>query len=186
MIPAATNIGRSIVAACLAAVLLVGIGGAARAEWDYWLKHGGTKIIKCSGDAAEGSLIKLANPDGQWIYIDGIANCKDAGSNYALEIKFLKVSVNSARSGDITPDRDPIRFDWIGVELYRQLDGQERIDWRLYHDEKPIQGSLPNLADKRIVFGKLQFSIPKSAADRATHMTFYLTAQGIPFRFFVL
>jgi hypothetical protein len=185
MIPADTKIGRSSAAAFLVAFLLVIMIGAAHAEWNYWLKFGGTKIIKCAGDATEGSLIKLANPDGQWIYIDGIANCKESGSSYAIEIKFLKVSINSARSGDIAQDRDPIKFDWIGVELYRQMDGQERIEW-LFHDEKPIQGSLPNLADKRIVFGKLQFMIPKSKADRATRMTFYLTAQNIPFRFFVL
>jgi hypothetical protein len=178
------KIGHSSIAAALIAFLLVITIGVAHAEWDFWLKNGGTKIIKCAGNT-EGIPVKLANPDGQWIYIDGIGSCKESGSSYIVEIKFLKVSVNSARSGDIIRERDPMKFDWIGVELYRQLDGQERIEW-LFHDEKPIQGSLPNLADKRIVFGKLQFSIPKSAADRATRMTFYLTAQNIPFRFFVL
>jgi hypothetical protein len=173
---------RSFVATVLTLLMAFTSNGAVHAAWDHWLQFGGTKIVKCDG-RPDGAAVKLANRDGQWVYIDGIATCKDSGANYDLEIKFLRVTINSARSGDIA--RDPIKFDWIGVELYKQVDGQQKIEW-LFHEEKPIQGSLPNLPDKKVVFGKLQFTIPKAAADRATRMTFYLTAQGIPFPFLVL
>jgi hypothetical protein len=182
MIVADAKMGRLCAAAVAFVFPLFILNGAARAAWDYWLQFGGTKIIKCAG-SADGIPVKLANRDGQWVYIDGIASCKDSGTSYAFEIRFLKVAINSARAGEIV--RDPIKFDWIGLELYKQIDGQERIEW-LFHDEKPIQGSLPNITDKKIVFGKLQFTIPKSAADRATRMTLYLTAQGIPFTFMAL
>ena len=179
-----TKFWRPLATAVLIVFLTSVNGGVAHSEWDYWLQSGGTKIVKCDG-RADGAAVKLANRDGQWVYIDGIAACKDSGANYDLEIKFIRVTINSARSGDIVRERDPIKFDWIGVELYRQVDGQQQIEW-LFHQERPIQGSLPNLPDKKVVFGKLQFSIPKTAADRATRMTFYLTAQGIPFPFQVL
>lgn len=168
---------------CLSVVaivlLLTAFGRDAQAAWDYWLEYGGNKIAKCAGSANE-SYIKLSNPDGQWVYIDGVGTCTDTGSDYVLTIKFLRVSINSARSSDIV--RNPINFDWIGVELYKQADGQQRIEW-LYHEEKSIQGSLANAPDKKIFFGNLKFTVPKGATDRATRMTFYLTAQGIPFRF---
>lgn len=174
--------GRSFAVCTLVALIALATSGTAYAGWDYWLQSGGTRIVKCDGRTDE-AAVKLANRDGQWVYIDGVAACKDSGANYDLEIRFLRVTINSARSGDIA--RDPIKFDWIGLELYRQADGQQQIEW-LFHQERPIQGSLPNLPDQKVVFGKLQFSIPKTAADRATRMTFYLTAQGIPFTFQVL
>jgi hypothetical protein len=163
-------------------IFIVFLGGTASAAWDYWIIHGGNNIVKCEGNSS-GGYVKLANRDNQWIYIEGVAVCKDTGDNYVLDIKFLRVTINSSRSADIdSAGRNPLVFDWLGLEVYRQMEGQQRIDW-LYHDEKPIQGLLANQPDKVIYFGKLQFVLPKAVVNQATRFTFYLTAQGIPFVF---
>jgi hypothetical protein len=166
------------VIAAAALLLSVLMPTAAFAEWDYWITNGASKVAKCPGP--NGSYVKLANADGKWVYIDGIATCKDAGANYVFDIKFLKVSINGTRSADIV--RDPISFDWLGLAIYRPKPGQQRIEW-LYDEAKPIQGSLRNRPDQKVYFGNLQFVVPKAATDQATRFSFYLMAKGIPFVF---
>ena len=95
--------------------------GAASAEWDYWIQHGGQKVAKCPGNTG-GASVKLANPDGQWIYVEGVAVCKDAGPNYTYDIKYLKVAINDSRLGDIT--RNTLNFDWLGMAVYRANQAQ--------------------------------------------------------------
>lgn len=169
------------VIAAAALLYLALIPGSAFADWDYWITNGGRKVVKCP--APDGSYVKLANADGKWVYIDGIATCKDTGAAYVIDIKFLKVSINEARSADIS--RDPINFNWLGLAIYRPAPGQQKIEW-LYDEAKPIQGSLPNRPNQKIYFGNLQFVVPKTVADQATRFSFYLWAKGIPFVFSAL
>lgn len=171
------SIGAVLLACVVTSAAAVAAGG-----WDYWMDQGAGKVVKCDGNT-NGALVKLANKDGQWIYVDGIASCKDSGSDYVFDIKFLKVSVNSARKDDV--ERDAINFDWLGLAVYKANPAQQHIDW-LYDDAKPIQGSLAKQSTQPIYFGKLQFVVPKDRVRDATRFTFYLTAQGIPFTFGVL
>jgi hypothetical protein len=153
--------------------------GAAFGAWDHWIQNGGKKVAKCAGNTS-GAYVKLANPDGQWIYVNGIAICKDTGTNYTYDIKYLKVTINNSRLTDFT--RDSLNFDWLGMAAYRDDQAQSRIQW-LYDQAKPIQGSLPKQGDRSIYFGNLQFVVPKAAIDEATRLTFYLTSQGIVYSF---
>lgn len=150
----------------------------ASADWDYWIVHGNQKVVACEG--AHGSFVKLANADGQWIYIDGIATCRDTGQDYVYSIRFVRVGINNARLTDIV--RDPLKFDWIGLAVYRDDSGAQRVNW-LYDEARPIQGALPKNSKERISFGGMEFKVPKTVVSQATRFTFYLTAQGIPFTF---
>jgi hypothetical protein len=152
----------------------------ALADWDYWIEHGGHKVPKCPGNA-NGAAVKLANSDGQWVYVEGVAICKDTGPAYTYDIKYLKVAVNESRLEDFT--RNTLNFDWLGMAVYR--DNQSQILW-LSDQAKAIRGSLDKQARKKIYFGNLQFVVPKTAIEQATRLTFYLTSEGIIYPFSAL
>lgn len=174
---------RSVILVVLAvftsAFAVMRSSGDALAAWDYWMDQGGKTIAKCPGNAS-GVNVKMANRDGQWLYIEGLAICKDTGANYTYDIQHLKVTLNNARINDVV--RDPLNFDWIGLAAYRDDRAQSRVQW-LYDQAKPIQGTLPKQGNRILYFGNLQFVVPKAALDQSTRLTFYLTAEGIPFTF---
>lgn len=163
----------------LLSVLVVLACPANAAPWEYWLERGSKKIIKCPGDTA-GRLIKLANPGGQWVEMTGVLTCKDQGTSYLYHLNFLKVRINPARRSDV--ERDPLRFDWVGVEVYKPNPQQERINW-MFGEAKPVDGTLAPRSQASIAFGNVFFVIPKDVVDQATNFSFFLTAEGLPFVF---
>ena len=81
----------------------------------YWLDRG-REIIKCPGETA-GEANKLANATGQWGEIQGVLNCIDDGANYRYELQWLSYRNNPEALGRI--NRGQIKFDWIGLAIYR-------------------------------------------------------------------
>ncbi len=150
-------------------------------EQSYWLRNGATNIRICPG--SEGRPFKAANRNGQWIYLTGIIECSDIGDAYRYHVKYLQVRINPGSRARI--ERPTLVFDWLGLALYRPDDADDRIDW-LFDDAFPVHGILHQDSDEAIYFGDIAFTVGKSATERATNFTFYLTSEGILYVFGLL
>jgi hypothetical protein len=153
-------------------------------ELSYWLRSdkGGLIVDTCSGDT-QGRELRAANRDGKWILISGVIVCRDTGNTYSYEIKYLNVSINPARRDDIS--RAALDFDWLGMAVFRPKGQGESIEW-LYDEALPIRGALSNASDGSVYFGNRTFSIAKDKMQKATHLLFYITAEGPVFEFELL
>lgn len=141
----------------------------------YWLENGlETKAI-CPGSTG-GRPLKIANGGGDRFLITAVAICTDTGESYKIKFNFLSVRVNPAQKARI--DRDVVEFDWVGLAVYKAADpAGNRIEW-LFDEARMIDGSLERTSSEPVYFGDLEFVVPKSDADAATHFTFYLTWKG--------
>ena len=171
---------RALVAAC--ALVGVSLAGPASAQTQpYWLDRG-KEVVKCPGETA-GDPNKLANAAGQWGDIQGLLNCVDDGTNYRYELQWLRYRHNPEALPRI--NRNQIKFDWIGLAVYRASPSAPGgIEW-LYEDAFPVAGVLDKTDGSPRFFGNLKFSVPKQTVDRGTNFVFYLTAQGMLQTFFV-
>jgi hypothetical protein len=148
-------------------------------EQSYWLRRGPKNVIKCPGNTT-GIPVKMVNPPGQWIVAYGVVICKSSGQNYVYNVKFVKVEINKERISDI--ERDPLRFDWLGLAVYGPAEGGRRINW-LYSKAFPIRGEIGKANDGPIIFGNIEFTVAHSAVEQASNFAFYFWAEGIPFVF---
>lgn len=159
--------------------LIGGIGADAFAQSLLFLDRG-TKVVACPG-ASRDAPLKAGIRMGSDLLVTGLIMCREDGDAYRLRFDFLKVMVNPRQRPSIR--RDKLTFDWLGLSLYRPSAGGDRlIEW-LFDDAQPINGTLSRDGDGRLVFGDLEFLVPKSAIENATNMTFFLTAEGLLFPF---
>jgi len=157
--------------------------GSMAQEMSYWLQRGGKLVGKCPG-SSQGEPLKAANKSMQdWVFITAVIACRDAGSSYAFDVKYLNVSINPRARERI--NRDTLNFDWMGLAVYKPLDGGSRIEW-LYDEARPLRGSLAKTNTAPIYFGNMKFEIPKAELERATHFTLYLTSEGVLYNFELL
>ena len=176
-----------VVLACLAASLAVAAPGSGEAQRRaYWLtKPGTTNVAPCPGNSA-GEPLKVgrdfvqekedASDDDRWLFVDGLVTCRDEGAHYAYSVEFLHVGVNPAEREAL--QREALAFDWIGLAAYRGATQDRAIEW-LADEALPVAGSLRRDATRPITFGDLTFRVPKRAVEQATHLTFYITAEGL-------
>lgn len=138
----------------------------------FWLEHGYTKVATCPNELEK--PLKSANVNSS-LLITALLVCSDLGDRYKLDVRFIKVQRNPRIP---VGQPDVFHFDWVGLALYRPADAAEAsIDW-LFDDAQPIDGELPKDSLDIVTFGGLSFSYPKADAERATHMTLYLTFRG--------
>ena len=104
-------------------------------------------------------------------------------SAFVPEARVLQVRINPGSRARI--ERPTLVFDWLGLALYRPDDADDRIDW-LFDDAFPVHGILHQDSDEAIYFGDIAFTVGKSATERATNFTFYLTSEGILYVFGLL
>lgn len=155
----------------LALALLLGPEARGDGDIAYWLNFGKTPRL-CPGSHGD-SPFKVEG--ASWgILASGVILCRDLGAAYAISVDYLNVAIDPVDRALIK--RDVVGFDWLGLALYRPGTGGE-IDW-LFDRSMPIKGELRRDASGRIVFGKINFEVPKQQADRATNMLFYLTFDG--------
>src|ERR1700722_474459 len=172
--------GRPLLALARAGLLLLaasfGVCEPAEAQTGpYWLARG-KEGIKCPGET-DGELKKLANGTGQWGDVQGILKCTDDGTNYRYELQWLKYRHNLEVVSQI--DRSQIKFDWIGLAIYKAGPASSGgVEW-LYEDASPIAGVLDKSDTTARFFSNIKFSVPKQIVDRGTNFTFYITTQGV-------
>lgn len=155
--------------ACLC-VFVAGLVWAQDANPGYWLRFGKTMDL-CPG-AKDSVPVKVEG--ASWgILASGVVLCEDRGDAYVLTLDYLNVAIDPAERHLIK--RDVVAFDWFGLALYRPA--SNGVDW-LYDASRPLKGDLRRDATERIVFGKLNYEVPKSQAAKATNMLFYLTFDG--------
>ncbi len=174
---------RRRLAACVLAAGLALAAGTAHAARSYWL-NSGQNVITCAGNSRGETLKAGVTSRTASLLINGFILCKDEGDAYRYEVSFLNVAINPGQRGSL--DREDYAFDWLGLALYKPApEGEERIEW-LFDEARPIAGRLQRSDTRKLVFGNLSFRVPKAAADRATNMTFYITAEGLLYNFRLL
>jgi hypothetical protein len=138
----------------------------------YWLKYGKPPRL-CPG-AHEATPLKIEG--AAWgVLASGVILCKDAGDAYSFTISYLNVAIDPDHHEMLK--RDTLRFDWIGLALYKAEAKHDGIDW-LFDQSRPLKGELQLTSSRRIVFGSITFDVPKREANRAANMLFYLTFHG--------
>ncbi len=166
---------RRPIPAILAAALLLPRAAGAQAEVeapDFWLQFGRPAQL-CPG-ARQPVPVKVAG--ASWgLVASGAALCQDQGDAYALSVDYLNVAIDNRNRSAMK--RDAVRFDWIGLALYRGRDGAG-LDW-LFDDARPVDATLRRDETGRIVFRGAAFRVRKQQADQATNLLFYLTFGGL-------
>ena len=162
-------------ACAVAALLLLALGsGPAQADEPdpaYWLDFGHT-VSLCPG-AKTDTPFKIEG--ASWgVLASGVVLCRDAGDSYVFTLDYLNAAIDPADRGLIK--RDVVSFDWFGLALYRPGSAKQ-VTW-LFDQPRPIKGDLRKDSTRRLVFGKLTFTVPKSEAEQASNMLFYLTFDG--------
>lgn len=177
MMPGRSEIScRSVLLAALAAAWP---GGSAAADTPFWLTRGKT-VEACAGQSGEPFKVQGTS----WgVLVSGLLTCKDAGDVFSYHIEFLNVLIDPSERQKVT--RDSMEFDWCGLALYGPAAGGEGIDW-IYEKALPIRGVLRRDSTKKITFGNLTFTVPKSDVKRATNMVFFVTFHGPMVAFTVL
>lgn len=151
----------------------------AQDQRSYWLKNASENVVSCPA-AKDGDIYKVANGSKQWLLVSGLISCEDKGAHYKYHIQFLNISINPARRDDI--DRAEVKFDWIGLAVFRPATSGTTIEW-LFDEVVPVEANLSRISNDKVAIGLLDFEVPKEAVQKASNMTFYLTAEGIPFVF---
>ena len=141
----------------------------------YWLENGLEVPATCPGETA-GMPLKVANRHADRFLITAIVMCTDTGASYKLNFEFLSVRINPSMARSI--ERDVVEFNWVGLAVYKAKGAtEEKIDW-LYDEARMIDGKLEKSSTKPVYFSNIEFDVPKKAADKATHFTFYLIWKG--------
>ena len=162
--------------ACAGVTALLLVFGPPQARADekdlpYWLGFGHT-VSLCPG-AKTDTPFKIEG--ASWgVLASGVMLCRDVGDSYVLTLDYLNAAIDPADRGLIK--REIVSFDWFGLALYRPGAAKD-VAW-LFDQSRPIKGDLRKDSTKRLVFGKLTFTVPKSEAEQASNMLFYLTFDG--------
>lgn len=160
--------------------VLTGFADLARAqERSYWLGQGSTIVGSCPG--SQGEPMKAANQEGgSWVLVTGVVTCRDAGGSYVFEVNFINLTINSRARDRI--NRDVLNFDWLGLAVYAPKDGGAHVEW-LYDEAFPIRVSLRRESTDKVYVGRMAFTVPKTAIQRASNFVFYTTAEGVLIKF---